>query len=294
MTMPTPPKVIPLLVLGVLALAPRASAQNVFVVNEEGHARVVKEIRHGAPEIDVDGKLQEASAQQYALIKAPFYRPGLVALPKFIVRTRHLNVNLAHSAGRLNYEMEVRGVAKSDVSLQNCFFVLELTSWKDSGYLFSRLPDLEAGKEVDFELSFKLQVPLEEGRYVVHIFSDGVELLHSRMPADYLAAQTQKSDDYASGRKTEFAAIPARTPHAVYPADLKASGREGRVTVSCRINPKGQVESAEVVESNDPAFAEPALAAVRQWKFDPAVKDRHLVESTEIVSVLIKPPEPKR
>ena len=67
---------------------------------------------------------------------------------------------------------------------------------------------------------------------------------------------------------------------------------EGRVKVSCRINTRGQVVSAEVVESNHPAFSEPALAAVRQWKFDPAVKDRHLVESTEIVTIHIEPPNP--
>jgi hypothetical protein len=36
------------------------------------------------------------------------------------------------------------------------------------------------------------------------------------------------------------------------------------------------------------------LAAVRQWEFDPAVKDLHLVESTEVVSLRIKPSEPTR
>ncbi len=288
----TPPKVMHLLVLGVLAITPRASAQNAFVVNEDGQLRLVKEIRNGFPQIDVDGKLQKGYGQQFALIKAPFYLPGLVALPKFIVKTHHLE--MTRSAARLNYEMEIRGIAKSDVSLQNCFFVLELMSWKDTSVLFARMPNLEAGKEEEFDLNFKLQVPLEEGHYLVHIFSDGVELLHSKMPAAYLAAQKQKADDFSSGRKTEFDAVPARTVRAVYPAELTANVLEGRVKVNCRINTRGQVVSAEVVESNHPAFSEPALAAVRQWKFDPAVKDRHLMESTEIVSLLIKPPEPKR
>jgi TonB family protein len=283
-----------LLVLSVLAITPRASAQNAFVVNEDGQLRLVKEIRNGSPQIDVDGKLQQGYGQQFALIKASFYLPGLVALPKFIVKTHHLNLNMKHSAARLNYEMEIQGIAKSDVSLKNCFVVLELTSWKDKNVVFARMPDLEAGKEEDFDLNFKLQIPLEEGHYMVHIFSDGVELLHSKMPAAYLAVQKQKADDFSSGRKTEFDAVPARTVPAVYPAELKANVLEGQVKVSCRINTRGEVESAEVVECNHPAFSEPALAAVRQWKFDPAVKDRHLVESTEIVSLVIKPPEPKR
>jgi TonB family protein len=292
--MQSPRKVMQLLVLSVLAITPRTSAQNAFVVIEDGQSRLVKEIRHGSPQIDVDGKLQQSYGQQFGLTKAPFYRPGLVALPKFIVKTHHLNLNMAHSAGSLNYEMQIRASAKSDVPLENCFFVLELMSWKDTSFLFARMPNLEAGKEEDFDLSFKLQIPLEEGHYRVHIFSDGVELLHSRMPADYLAAQKQKSDDFLSGRKTEFDAVPAHKVQAVYPAELTASAMEGRVKVNCRINNRGQVASAEVVESNHPAFSEPALAAVRQWKFDPAVKDRQLVESTEIVTVLVKPPKPKR
>ena len=292
--MPTTPKVMPLLVLSVLAITPRMSAQNAFVIHEDDQLRLVREIRNGCPLIDVDGKLQMSSSSQFALIKAPFYLPGLVALPKFGVKTRHLNLNTRHSSARLNYEMEIQGVAKSDVPLKNCFFVLELTSWKDTGVLFAHLPDLEAGKEEEFDLNFRLQTPLEEGHYIVHIFSDGVELLHSKMPAAYLAVQKQKADDFSSGRKTEFAAVPAHKVPVVYPAELTANVLEGRVKVSCHINTRGQVVSAEVVESNHPAFSEPALAAVRQWKFDPAVKDRHIVESTEIVSLFIKPPEPKR
>ena len=290
--MPIPPRVIHLLVFSVLAITPRAFAQNAFVVDEDGRPRLVQEIRNGHPEIDVDGKLQQASGQRFGLIKAPVYLPGFVALPKFNVNTRHLE--MIGSAARLNYEMEIHGIVKSDVSLKNCFFVLDLTSWKDRSVLFASLPNLEAGKEEDFDLYFKLQVPLEEGHYMVHIFSDGVELLHSKMPAAYLAVQKQKTDDFWSGRKTEFPAIPAHKVPVVYPAELKANVLEGRVKVSCRINPRGEVVSAEVVECNYPAFSEPALAAVRQWKFDPAVKDRRLVESTEIVSLRIKPPEPKR
>ena len=88
----TPPKVMHLLVLSVLAITPRASAQNAFIVIEDGQNRVVKEIRNGRPQIDVDGKLQQAYGEQFGLTMAPFYRPGLVALPKFIVKTRHLNM----------------------------------------------------------------------------------------------------------------------------------------------------------------------------------------------------------
>ncbi len=279
-------------VLGLLAIAPHASAQNAFVAYEDGQVRLVKEVRNGHPEIDVDGKLQRGYGGRFALMKTPFYLPGLVTLPKFIVKSHHLE--MIQSGARLNYELRIEGRAIADVTLKHCFFVLELTSWRGSNVVFAELPDLEAGKEKDFELYFTLQIPLEEGKYRVHVFSDGAELLNSRMPAAYLATQRQKTDDYLSGRKTEFAAVPAHMVRAVYPAGLSANVLEGQVKVSCRINLRGQVVSAEVVECSHPAFSEPALAAVRQWEFDPAVKDRQLMESTEVVSLRIKPPEPKR
>jgi hypothetical protein len=200
--MPIPSRVIHLLVLSVLAITPRVSAQNAFVVHEDDLLRPVREIRNGCPLFVVNGKLQMSSSPHFALIKAPFYLPGLITLPQFFVINRHLNLGTRTSSASLNYQIEVQGVAKSDVPLKRCFFVLEITAGKDTGVLFAHLPDLEAGKEEAFDQYFRLQTPLEEGHYLMHFFSDGVELLHSRMPAAYLAEQKQKSDDFrAAGRR---------------------------------------------------------------------------------------------
>jgi hypothetical protein len=56
--MPTPPKVMHLLALSVLAIAPRASAQNAFVIHEDDLLRPVREVRNGCPLIVVNGKLR--------------------------------------------------------------------------------------------------------------------------------------------------------------------------------------------------------------------------------------------
>ena len=105
----------------------------------------MKEVRNGHPEIDVDGKLQRGYGGRFALMKTPFYLPGLVTLPKFVVKTYHLE--MIQSAARLNYELWIEGRAKADVALKHCFFVLELTSWRGSNVVFAELPDLEAGRE---------------------------------------------------------------------------------------------------------------------------------------------------
>jgi TonB family protein len=283
------PAVIRLLMIGVLAMVPRALAQNAFVAYEDGQFRLVKEVRFGRPHIDVGGKLTPSYSVKFALMKMPAYLRGFVTLPKFTVQTHHLNV--VSTGKRLNYELRIRGSAKSDVTLKNCFFVLELTSEGDTSVAYAELPDLEAGKEEDFNLVLQLTLPLEEGRYALHFFSDGGELLHSKMPPAYVDAQKQKADGFWSGSTPDFRAIPFRRVRPVYPRELIGQALEGRVQVSCRISAHGEVESADMIECNHQAFAEPALAAVRQWKFDPAVKDRRLVESTEIVTLQIKPPK---
>ena len=52
----------------------------------------------------------------------------------------------------------------------------------------------------------------------------------------------------------------------VYPAEAKAKGIKGEVLVEVMVGEDGNVLSAEAV-MGDPALAEAAVAAARQWKF---------------------------
>ena len=62
-----------------------------------------------------------------------------------------------------------------------------------------------------------------------------------------------------------------QTPPA-YPAELKGKKLGGVVQVEFIVTVLGHVAKARVDRSSHPAFDAPALAAVRQWKFEPAVK----------------------
>jgi len=55
-----------------------------------------------------------------------------------------------------------------------------------------------------------------------------------------------------------------------YPASEKAGKLEGEVVVALRIDATGGVQEAHVEKSLAPAFDEAAVAAVRQWRFEPA------------------------
>lgn len=59
----------------------------------------------------------------------------------------------------------------------------------------------------------------------------------------------------------------------IYPAEAKAARIQGVVIVEATISPTGAVESARVIKGLPLGLDEAALLAVRQWTFQPAMKD---------------------
>lgn len=57
-----------------------------------------------------------------------------------------------------------------------------------------------------------------------------------------------------------------------YPTELRGKKVEGVVTIIFVVDASGRVVNPKVEKSSNPAFERPALEAVRQWKFEPAVK----------------------
>jgi TonB family protein len=60
-----------------------------------------------------------------------------------------------------------------------------------------------------------------------------------------------------------------RQTRPIYPVAQRASGLRGEVLVDFVVDPEGQVTNPFVVRTLNPAFNEPALEAIRQWKFEP-------------------------
>jgi protein TonB len=60
----------------------------------------------------------------------------------------------------------------------------------------------------------------------------------------------------------------------MYPARAKAEGLEGFVVVEYRVNERGEVEDARVVQAQPAgAFDAVALTAIRSWKYRPYLRD---------------------
>jgi protein TonB len=58
----------------------------------------------------------------------------------------------------------------------------------------------------------------------------------------------------------------------LFPSEMRGKKVEGLVTLIFVVDATGKVESPRVESSSNPAFEKPALDAVKQWKFEPAVK----------------------
>lgn len=66
-------------------------------------------------------------------------------------------------------------------------------------------------------------------------------------------------------------AVVVRRVEPLYPQTLVRIRLSGTVVMQCIVDKSGNVRDAQVVTSSHPAFNEPALAALRQWRFSPGV-----------------------
>lgn len=58
-----------------------------------------------------------------------------------------------------------------------------------------------------------------------------------------------------------------------YPSDMQRDKIEGTVVLVFVLDERGRVKDVKAESSSHPSFERPAMDAVRQWVFEPAVKD---------------------
>ncbi len=82
----------------------------------------------------------------------------------------------------------------------------------------------------------------------------------------------EKLDDAFSMSEIDQRPRPVYQVAGNYPSQMRGKKVEGVVTVIFIVDETGRVKSPRIEKSSDPAFDKPALDAVKQWKFEPAVK----------------------
>lgn len=76
---------------------------------------------------------------------------------------------------------------------------------------------------------------------------------------------------------------------APYPAALRGKKIEGVVSILFVVDPDGKVVRPQVEKSTHAAFDKPALDAVKQWKFEPAIKGGQRVNCKMRVPIRFQP-----
>jgi protein TonB len=75
----------------------------------------------------------------------------------------------------------------------------------------------------------------------------------------------------------------------LYPAELRGKKLEGVVTVTFVVDATGKVSNPHAQKSSHAAFEKPALDAVKQWKFEPAIKSGQRVGCKMRVDIRFPP-----
>lgn len=83
-------------------------------------------------------------------------------------------------------------------------------------------------------------------------------------------------------------AKPIRQAAPVYPFAMRRFGIRGQVLLQFTVDTAGKVQNAVVVESDNPAFDEPALTALRKWKFEPGTRDGKPADLVQRVPIIFQ------
>jgi TonB family protein len=75
----------------------------------------------------------------------------------------------------------------------------------------------------------------------------------------------------------------------VYPKDAKMSGISGVVRCSVRIDRMGKVKDITVIRSPDRVLSDASVEALKQWVYEPTLKDGEPVEVSSIVTFFFAP-----
>ena len=67
--------------------------------------------------------------------------------------------------------------------------------------------------------------------------------------------------------------VPVRMVAPIAPAGFSHNRSAGLVTVNFLVDDKGNVQEPTVLKSSHPELEEPAITAIKKWRFKPAVRD---------------------
>ena len=251
-----------------LAAPPFLVAQQALYVKDDAAITLVMGVRDRTPLIERAGQLVKADTQVYLLQKSPEYEPVLISVNSVRADVNYVEMN---GGSELNHNFEFHARLESRYDLENVYLALELFT----GQLGKLIYVQEVGMiGPEHPQSISLSVPFLgkiSGKYYVHLFVRGNEVLNSTMPEEM---RERVLDQMVAKRIHGAEDRPLRPfvgPSPVFPAALRAAKTTGQAVVHIRVDAQGRVQNPQVFSASDPAFGAAALAAIRLWRFLPKV-----------------------
>lgn len=273
------------------ALATPLAAQHVLVAEYKKKAHIVRRVVRNRPMVEIDGKLVAAAKDRFALHPVEEYLPVFIAVRNVSVKTS--SVEFTDGSGTINNEFHFSANFVSGVPLENVFVVLELNFERgDKNIFLYEVGNLERDRPRGLELMAPSSIPLGSGHYQLHLFSNGLEVLHSLQPFDYREAMLDRMIAKRVQGRADGPPTPFIGPSPEYPPGLQKTNTKGNTVIRLRVRANGAVLDPEVLEATDPAFGEAAVESLRQWRFLPRIKSGRAIEATVQMPIDFVPPQP--
>lgn len=215
-------------------------------------------------------------------------------LPAFVsvrgLKVYSSGVMLSDSGSQINNEFHFNAQFETPYALDDVYLVLEMTL-ADSGssFFLYEVGNMRANRLYPVSVVANSGYPLGSGHFQFHLYSAGLEVLHSEQP---FAMREQMLDGLIARRIKDRPDGPPSVffgPAPDYPAKLQKSKTSGQVKLQVRIRPTGAVVDATLVSATEPAMGEAALTAVRQWRFLPRIKNGQPVETVAVIPIDFTP-----
>jgi len=281
-----------LILMALGALAP-ARAQKALFIEHDGKPALVVAVRAGRAYVREAGKLVRATSPRAGLVDVREFQPFFISVRHERARTSYVNLTLNGGSGDVNNQFEFHASFESPYDLENTFLVLILKTARGDRIFYYEVGHLQARTIKAFDVVVPLAEKLGEGRYELHLFSNGGEVLHSGMSPLF---RDRALDRMVLRRVQGVAAAPLRPfvgPAPEYPPAFYQRKIRGEAVVKFRVTRTGAVLDPAVLSATAPEFGEAALAAIRLWRFLPAVKDGQPVEGVAQMPFQFAPPEEK-
>ncbi len=255
--------------------------QNIVIAEYKGKIYPVLAAHRQYPEVEVAGKRVDADERRLGLKKADEYLPVFVSVHRPGVYAPLLyiggNTDLRTSA---RYE-SFSAYFETPYKLSNVFLVLEWNHDSKEGkqmFLYE-VGNLEPRIVKFLNLNVPVGFSFNKGKYRLHLFSNGSEVLHSKIPKERRDAAMKRmiAKRIRGVQEAEPKAFIGPTPD--YPTSLFKAKTKGQAIITMTILANGQVIDPVVTSATEPAIGASALEAVKEWWFLPKVEKGRAVES---------------